>query len=141
VNARTNFGHAHAWAYERSEGRLGAHVGGQSVLVLATTGRRTGLERRTPVQFQRLGGGLVLVAAAGGAAVPPAWWRNLEAEPRATVQVGSERWAVRSRTADDDERERLWPELVAANPALTRAEARAGRRLPVVVLIPDAPPG
>jgi deazaflavin-dependent oxidoreductase (nitroreductase family) len=97
-------------------------------------GRRSGSERRTPVQYEQLGDELVLVAAGGGSPNPPAWWLNLEADPEVEVQVGADRWDAHAQTADPRRRAKLWPALIAANPSLESAQAKAGWQLPVVVL-------
>lgn len=127
--------HAHAWAYARTRGRVGGRVGGHPVLLLTTVGRRSGAPRRTPVQYERVDGDVILVAAAGGAPAPPAWWRNLEADPQVTVQIGAEVRATRAVTVGERERRELWPRLCERNPALERARRRAGRDLPLVRLL------
>ena len=131
---RVHLNHAHAWLYWRSGGRLGGSVGGHRVLLLTTTGRRSGRERRTPVQYEQLGSELVVVAAGAGSPSPPAWWLNLEADPKVEVQVGADRWDAYAETAGPRRRAELWPALIAANPSLESAQAKAGRQLPVVVL-------
>jgi deazaflavin-dependent oxidoreductase (nitroreductase family) len=138
--ARVRLNHAHAWIYARSGGRIGGRVGPSPVLLLTTTGRRSGRPRRTPVQYQRIDGALVIVAAAGGAPQPPAWWRNIEADPRVTVQLGAERWPARAVTAHGARRNELWQRLCETNRYLARTERRAGRALPVVELEPARPP-
>ncbi len=126
--------HAHAWLYRHSRGRIGARIGKQEVLLLTTVGRRSGLQRTTPVQYQRLDGRLVLVAANGGYADPPAWWLNLQSEPRVRVQLGPTISTARARTAQRDERVDLWPRLVESNRWLPQVELKAGRVLPLVLL-------
>ena len=131
---RVHLNHAHAWLYARSAGRLGASVGGHRVLLLTTTGRRSGRERRTPVQYEQLANELVVVASAGGSPSPPAWWLNLEADPKVEVQLGADRRDANAETAGARRRAELWPALIAANPSLESAQAKAGRQLPVVAL-------
>jgi deazaflavin-dependent oxidoreductase (nitroreductase family) len=131
---RVHVNHTHAWLYSRLRGRLGGSVGGHRVLLLTTTGRRSGRERRTPVQYEALGNELVVVAAGGGSPSPPAWWLNLEADSEVEVQVGADRWDAYAETAGPRRRAELWPALIAANPSLESAQAKAGRQLPVVVL-------
>ena len=127
---------AHCWLYRKTRGRVLGRLGGQPVLLLTTTGRRTNLARTTPVQFIRSGDSFIVVAANGGAPQPPAWHANLLSNPRARVQL-RDRWVdVRARVAHGAERERLWRELTIANRRLSRTEQRARRRLPVVVLEP-----
>jgi deazaflavin-dependent oxidoreductase (nitroreductase family) len=131
---RVHLNHAHAWLYLRSGGRLGGSVGGHRVLLLTTTGRRSGRERRTPVQYERLADEVVVVAAGGGSPSPPAWWLNLKADPEVEVQLGADRWDAQAQTAGPHRRAELWPALIAANPSFESAQAKAGRQLPVVVL-------
>ena len=131
---RVRLNHGHGWLYARSGGRLGGSVGGHPVLLLTTVGRRSGRKRRTPVQYERLGGDLVVVGAGGGSAEPPAWWLNLEADPEVEVQLGADRWGARAETAGPKRRAELWSALTVANPSIASAQAKAGRQLPVVVL-------
>ena len=130
--------HAHAWLYARTRGRLGGRTGGHPVLLLTSVGRRSGAPRRTPVQYERIDGGLMLVASAAGAPRPPAWWRNLEANPAVTVQIGADIGRARAVTVGADERRALWPRLCERNPQLERVQRRAGRELPLVRLIDPA---
>ena len=111
------------------------------VLLLETTGRRSGRPRTTPVQFQREGDAFVIVAANAGSARPPAWLFNLRAQPDVRVQVRGETREVTAREARGEEREALWARLTRANPALAKAQERAGRELPVLVLAPRASGG
>jgi deazaflavin-dependent oxidoreductase (nitroreductase family) len=127
-------GHAHAWLYDRSDGRVGARIGGHPVLLLTTTGRRSGRPRRTPVQYERIDGEIVLVAAAGGAPEDPAWFRNLLAEPQVRVRIGRREGPAVASVAAEEQRSRLWPELCARNPALSRVARRAHRAIPLVIL-------
>ena len=109
-------------------------MGGHPVLLLTTTGRRSGRARRTPMQFDVVDGDPVVVAAARGAATPPAWWLNLEADPDVTVQIGRHAWNARAITVTGEERRRLWPRICARNPQLDALQRKAGRELPLVRL-------
>ena len=111
-------------------------MGGQRVLLLTTTGRRTGLPRTAPLQCLRVGEVLVVVASNRGARTPPAWYRNLTAEPEVTAELGRERLRLRAREVVGAERERLWEQLAGANRWLPGVQARARRRLPVIALEP-----
>ena len=75
----------HAWVYRRSGGRLLGRMGGQPVLLLQTTGRRSGQTHTTPVQYLADGDTFVVVASNAGAARPPAWYLNLRANPHARI--------------------------------------------------------
>ena len=76
----------HAWVYRRSGGRVLGRMGGQPVLLLQTTGRRSGRTRTTPVQYLADGDTFVVVASNAGAARPPAWYLNLRANPHARIR-------------------------------------------------------
>jgi F420H(2)-dependent quinone reductase len=134
VTARLLANRAHARLLVASRGRLGARLGSRPVLVLETRGRRSGRLRRTPVQYLRHESGLVLVASNGGRPTAPAWSLNLQARPLARALVDGTWIAVCARTAEGEERERLWAMLAHGNPWLTRAAGRAGREFPVIVL-------
>jgi deazaflavin-dependent oxidoreductase (nitroreductase family) len=120
--------------YRLTGGRAFGRLGGQPVLLLRTTGRRSGQARTTPVQYLRDGGSFIVVAANGGAARPPAWLLNLRAKSRARVQIRSDAREVIAREVAEPEYEELWQRLTAANPALEKVARRAGRRLPILVL-------
>jgi deazaflavin-dependent oxidoreductase (nitroreductase family) len=128
--------HAHALVYRLSGGRILGRLGGQSVLLLQTVGRRTGQTRVTPVQYLPSDGAFVVVAANAGAVRPPAWYLNLRASPVAAVHIGSEDIEVRACELHDAQRDAMWGQLTAANRYLERVACKAGRLLPVLVLTP-----
>jgi deazaflavin-dependent oxidoreductase (nitroreductase family) len=131
----------HAWAYRRSGGRFLGHVDGQPVLLLQTTGRRSGRTRTTPVQYLADGDTFVVVASNAGAARPPAWYLNLRANPHARIRVGPRTIDVRAQEAAGQERVALWRRLTAANRYLERAARKARRDLPLMALVPSTPSG
>ena len=104
------------------------------VLLLTTTGRRSGKQRTTPLTFLRDGADLVLIASNGGADQPPDWWRNLEHNPHAVVRIGRARSTVTARTVSAEERERLWPVVTAAYSGYAKYQQRTSRQIPVVLL-------
>jgi deazaflavin-dependent oxidoreductase (nitroreductase family) len=114
-------------------------MGGQPVLLLQTTGRRSGRTRTTPMQYLADGDTFVVVASNAGAARPPAWYLNLRANPHARVEVGPRSVDVRAHEAAGQERAKLWRRLTAANRYLERAAHKAGRDLPLMALIPSTP--
>src|SRR5438270_9013540 len=83
----TQASRAHAWLLRRSNGRLGRRFIGAPVLVLRTTGRRSGQARESPMFFVRNGEGFAVVASNAASQRPPAWWLNLQADPRAQALV------------------------------------------------------
>jgi F420H(2)-dependent quinone reductase len=129
----------HAWVYRRSGGRVLGRMGGQPVLLLQTTGRRSGRARTTPVQYLADGDTFVVVASNAGAARPPAWYLNLRADPHARIEVGPRSAEVRAQEAAGQERAELWQRLTAANRYLERAARKAGRELPLMALVPSPP--
>src|SRR5919108_6368249 len=103
---------ANVAAYRLTRGRVGGRVRGVPVLLLDHVGRRSGQRRTTPLMYLKDGDDLVIVASKGGAPSHPAWWLNLRASPRTTVQVGSQKRTVHAREAAPDEKSQLWPRLV-----------------------------
>jgi deazaflavin-dependent oxidoreductase (nitroreductase family) len=94
--------------YRLSRGRVGGRVGRAPVLLLTTTGRRSGQQRTAPVLYMADGERLVVIGSNAGNARPPAWALNLRANPEASVEVRADRREVRARVAEGEEREDLW---------------------------------
>jgi deazaflavin-dependent oxidoreductase (nitroreductase family) len=132
-------GRAHAAIYRRSGGARLSSFGAAPVLLLTTTGRRTGKERTVPLLYVKDGEAFAIVGSMGGHDSHPAWVHNLRARPQATVQVGDQVIAVNAREADPDEVARLWLKLVEMYPAYADYRARTSRRFPVVLLMPGEP--
>jgi deazaflavin-dependent oxidoreductase (nitroreductase family) len=120
--------------YEKTDGRLGARLGGIDMLLLTTRGRRSGLPRTQPLACYRDGEDLIVVASNNGLERHPAWWLNLQAHPDAEVRFGRESRRVRAVTAGPEERARLWPWLEKQNPFYGRYAQRTTREIPVVIL-------
>ncbi len=120
-----------------SRGRLLDRVAGMPVLLLTTTGRRSGKPRTTPLTFFRDADSLVVIASNGGSDRAPDWALNLQHDPRATVEIGADKLTVTARTASAEERERLWPEITATYSGYARYQERTAREIPVLLLRPD----
>jgi F420H(2)-dependent quinone reductase len=130
-------GAMHRLLYRTSCGGLARCVRGAPVLLLTTTGRRSGQSRTWPVCYLPAGDGdLILVASAAGAPRHPGWYLNLRADPRVTVQLGDRTCTMRARTAEGPERARLWERVVQCYPVCTNYQGRTRREMPVVVLMP-----
>ncbi len=130
----------HLAAYRLSRGRVLGSVVGMPVLLLTTTGRRSGKARTTPLTFFRDGTDLVVIASNGGADKAPAWSLNLQQTPHAVVEIGTDKLAVTARAASEQERERLWVVVTAAYAGYARYQERTARRIPVVLLTPEGRP-
>jgi deazaflavin-dependent oxidoreductase (nitroreductase family) len=130
------FTQAHVRAYRLSGGRLGGKFRGAPVLLLNHVGRKSGQSRTSPLLYLRDGEDFVVVASSGGAAKHPVWWLNLREQPSTTVEVGSEKYAVRVRQANAEEKARLWPKLVEMYSPYADYQKRTSREIPVAILEP-----
>jgi deazaflavin-dependent oxidoreductase (nitroreductase family) len=105
------------------------------LVLLTTTGARTGQPHTTPMMFHRDGGRLLVIASNAGAAAHPDWYRNLVREPAVTVEVGDETYAARAVPLAGAERDQAWEELKQAYPFFAEHEVTAaGRTIPVIAL-------
>jgi deazaflavin-dependent oxidoreductase (nitroreductase family) len=124
----------HVQRYVSTDGANGHEWRGTSILLLTTTGRRTGTRHRTALIYRQVGDGYVIVASKGGAAHHPAWYLNLAANPDVTVQVKDEVFDGRARTAEGDERAGLWPLMAEVWPDYENYQERTERQIPVIVI-------
>jgi F420H(2)-dependent quinone reductase len=122
--------------YRVTGGLLGSRLGGQTVLLLNSVGRKTGREYTTPLSFYRDGDSYLVVASNWGRENPPAWFYNLKHQPRTTIQVGSKTIPVEAHPAEGSEHERLWALVTHQNKQFTDYQKGLSRQIPVVVLNP-----
>ncbi len=127
-------GTLHRLLYRCSGGRMGTTLRGEPVLLLTTTGRKSGQERTWPICYLRAGDELVLVASGAGAMRHPAWYLNLRANPRVSVQIGERTTTMVARRAREAERSRLWERFVRRYPVCAAYQRKSGREFPVVIL-------
>ncbi len=126
----------HTLVFRSTNGLIGGWTGGP-VLLLNTTGRKSGQRRTTPLLYLRDGDDLVIVASNGGSSTPPAWWLNLKANPAATVELaGQKARQFRAEEADGEEKRRLWPLLVEMYSGYESYQTKTDREIPVVILRP-----
>src|SRR5262245_2571346 len=133
----------HARLIRWSGGRISRSfifTGGMPILVLTTTGRKSGKRRSTPLGYLTFGDGYAVLASNAGSDRVPAWWLNLQADPRAEVLVDRKRHAVRARRATATEDEFVWAEFARLNPGFDEYRSLTGRQIPVVILERDRPP-
>ncbi|MHB8658753.1 MAG: nitroreductase family deazaflavin-dependent oxidoreductase [Solirubrobacteraceae bacterium] len=128
------FGQEHVRVYCESGGEHGYRWRGTTVLLLSTTGRRSGLPRTTPLIHREDAGRWVIVASKGGAPEHPGWFENLQADPQVTIQVRDEQIPVRASVAEGEERARLWKLMTENWPAYDDYQRKTDREIPVVVL-------
>jgi F420H(2)-dependent quinone reductase len=131
----------HRWVYRRSGGRVGGRLFGMPMLLLTTTGRRSGQAHTTALTYVTEGTHHAVVASNGGAPQHPAWLHNLRAFPDAQIQVGPMVDRVRAREAVGVERDRLWNLMVQLYGGYRGYQARTRRQIPVVILEPMNQPG
>jgi deazaflavin-dependent oxidoreductase (nitroreductase family) len=122
--------------FRANDGKVGGQFEGAPVLLLTTTGAKSGQQRTTPVVYQQDGERLVVFASKAGAPENPAWYHNLRANPTATVEVGADTLEVQAIVTDGDERERLFRRQIELMPRFAEYEQKTTRRIPVVALQP-----
>lgn len=130
----THWVNEHIRGYVDSDGERGHLWRGVTTLLLTTLGRRSGQWRRTALIYGKDGDDHVVVASYGGAEHHPAWYLNLVAHPEVRVQVGADRFTARARTANAEEKARLWPVMTALWPDYDKYQRRTNRDIPVVIL-------
>jgi len=107
---------------------------GTTILILFTTGRKSGDERAHALIFREHDGAYLVVASKGGAAAPPAWFVNLSADPNVEVQIKGERFKATARVATPAEKPVMWAKMVEAWPDYDTYQTKTDREIPVVVL-------
>lgn len=124
------------WLYRRSHGRIGGRVQGLPVLLLTTTGRKTGQPRVTPLGYFEHDGAYVIIASYAGFDTHPAWYHNLKSQPRVGLEIGDRPLQAIAQTADPALRKQLWPRLLELAPGYGAYEKRTTREIPLVLLRP-----
>lgn len=120
--------------FRANEGRVGGPFEGSTLLLLHTTGRKTGTPYVSPLMYLPDGDRYVIFASKGGAPSDPEWYRNLEADPAATIEVGTETIPVRATVVTGPERDELYARQVRIRPQFGEYAEKAGRVIPVVAL-------
>lgn len=132
----TLFGQEHVDRYRETDGEEGyIWREGSTILLLTTYGRKTGNPTTTPLIFDLDdGGNPVIVASKGGAPAHPGWYRNMLENPHVEVQIKGERFHAHPRTAEGEERKRLWTQMNRMWPHYDEYQTKTDREIPVVVL-------
>lgn len=125
--------------FRANTGVVGGPFEGQQMVLLTTTGRRTGQQRTTPLVYSVDDGRYVIAASNGGGDTDPLWFLNLEAEPTAKIEVGDKSMTARAAVASPSERDRLYAAHAELMPGFLEYEKATDRTIPVVLLEPLAP--
>ena len=123
ADLRANAGHASSGPFA-----------GRPLVILRTTGARSGGHRETPLVYTRNGDDYVVIASKGGAPTNPSWYHNLVADPVVTLEILGETFRARARVAKGEERDRLFRNQATMMPAFAEYEQKTARTIPVVVL-------
>ena len=134
------FSRVHMAVYRRTGGIIGGRIFGNRMLLLTTTGRKTGQPRTTPVGYLTDGDALIIVGGAAGAAKHPDWWLNLQSHPEAQVQVGRRKLRVSATRALPEEQQRLLAHYPAQHALFESMQKRVSRKIQVVKLRPLSEP-
>ena len=106
-----------------------------ALVLLTTTGAKTGLRRTVPLAYERFDDRYYVVGAVLGSARHPDWYRNILADPRVSVEVGTDRFETTARVLEGAERDRIWDLLTKANPGYAGFQARTTRTFPIIELM------
>ena len=120
--------------YRANGGKVGGVFSGRPLLLLTTTGARSGQPRTTPLVYTRDGDRIVVIASKGGAPTNPAWFHNLVANPTVTVELGEEKFQAEAKVVAGAERDRLYDAQAAMMPQFAEYQTNTTRKIPVVVL-------
>jgi deazaflavin-dependent oxidoreductase (nitroreductase family) len=123
--------------FRANQGRVGGSFQGAPMLLLTTTGRRTGERRTNPMMYLADGDRLLVFASKGGAPTNPDWYHNLVANPEVTVEVGTESYQAHATALQGDERDRLYAEQSSRYPGFAEYQRNTSRVIPVVALVRD----
>lgn len=120
--------------FRANDGKVGGNFEGAPLLILHTTGAKSGQERLHPLVFQPVDDTWAIFGSKGGATTNPDWYHNLVANPDATIEVGTESVPVRARIAEGEQRDTIWTRQKELMPGFAEYEKTANRTIPVVLL-------
>jgi|tagenome__1003787_1003787.scaffolds.fasta_scaffold20911868_2 deazaflavin-dependent oxidoreductase (nitroreductase family) len=124
--------------FRENDGKVGGNFAGAPLMLLTTTGAKSGKKHTTPVVYQRNGEGtaarIFVFASKAGAPENPAWYHNLRANPTVTVELPGETFEARAREVQGDERARIWAAQKQVMPGFAEYEQKTTRTIPVVEL-------
>ncbi len=121
--------------FRANQGRVGGQFDGAPLVLLHSTGAKSGQARVNPMMYQAVGNGFVVFASKAGADTNPDWYHNLRAHPEARIEIGTETLDVTARVLDAKERDPIWEEQKARYPGFADYETKTDRVIPVVMLV------
>jgi F420H(2)-dependent quinone reductase len=124
----------YVFLYRLTGGKFGGRVQGLRVLLLTTTGRKTGKKRTTPLGYFEHDGGYIIIGSNAGSDAHPAWFHNLKGNPHATVEVDDRQFEASAEIVGPDGRGQLWTRLIAVAPAYANYAHKTSREIPLVAL-------
>ncbi|MCA9954432.1 MAG: nitroreductase family deazaflavin-dependent oxidoreductase [Ardenticatenaceae bacterium] len=124
--------------FRANEGKVGGYFVNTPLLLLHTTGAKSGQPRINPLAYLEDGDRYVIVASKGGAPDNPDWYYNVVAHPDVEVEVGTQQFSAHAAVADEPERSELYEKMVAKNPGFDEYRQKTTRTIPVIVLTPKA---
>ena len=123
--------------FRGNAGKVGGPFAGKTLLLVHTTGAKSGQKRINPVAYIPDGDRFVIIASKGGAPTNPDWYYNIVANPQVEVEVGTEQFTARASIAADPERTRLFNKMVEMMPGFAEYQKKTTRIIPVIVLMRD----
>ena len=126
----------HVGLYWLSGGKFGGSMRGFKVLLLTTTGRKSGKQHTVPLGFFEQPGGYLIAGSNGGLPSYPAWYHNLKSKPQATIQIARKVSAVTAEVQSGEAHAQAWQKVISAAPLYEAYEKKTGRQIPVVFLRP-----
>lgn len=120
--------------FRANAGKVAGPFEGAAMILITTTGAKSGQERVAPLVYQADGDRMVIFASKAGAPTSPDWYYNLVAHPGAIAEIGTEKFPVTARVAEGEERDRLWNRQKELSPGFAAYEAKTTRTIPVVIL-------
>jgi deazaflavin-dependent oxidoreductase (nitroreductase family) len=132
----TDFNTAIIEEFRANGGKVGGPFEGAPLLLLHTTGAKSGRERVNPMMYREVGDSYAVFASKAGAPTNPDWYHNLVANPTVTAEIGPKTVPFTARVASEDERDRIWTAHKTDYPGFADYEAKTSRKIPVVILEP-----
>ena len=122
--------------FRANDGKVSGQFANANLLLLTTTGAKSGRQRTSPLAYFRIDGKLIIIGSFAGADVNPAWVHNLRANPNAHIEVGTDAFDVTARELPSDERDELFDKVAAAAPGFAEYQSKTSRVIPLFELQP-----